>query len=76
MPPTILLRRLPGFPGWLLAMALFLSGQREIALDLRPLPLLWLLIRLSLGPALLLTALVAAGMALGVLLGQHGVSPL
>lgn len=76
MPPTILLRRLPGFPGWLLAMALLLSGQREVEIDLRPVPLLWLLTRLNLGPALLLAALFAAGIALGVLLGQHGVSPL
>ncbi len=76
MPPTILLRRLPGFPGVLLASALLLSGQREVVVDLRPLPLLWLLVRLSLGPALLLSALVAAGMVLGVFLGQHGVSPL
>lgn len=75
MPPTIILRRLPGVPGWFLAIALVLSGQREVAVDPRPAPLVWLLVRLSLAPALLLAALVAAGMVLGVFLGQHAIAP-
>jgi hypothetical protein len=50
---------------------LFLAGQHEIAVDPRPGPLAWTAFRLAVGPALLLTALFAVGLALGIALGHH-----
>ena len=74
VPPTIIVRRLPGLPGVVLAVLLLLAGQREIEVDVRPGPLAWLAFRLAVGPALLLTALFAAGIAVGIVLGRHGLS--
>jgi hypothetical protein len=71
MPPTITRQTIPGIPGALFAMLLFLAGQHEIAVDPRPGPLAWTAFRLAVGPALLLTALFAAGVVLGMVLGHH-----
>jgi len=62
---------IPGFAGALFAMLLLLAGQREISIDPRPGPLAWTAFRLAIGPALLLTALFAAGVPLGIALGHH-----
>lgn len=78
MPPTIIVRRLPGLPGAVLAVLLLLVGQHEITVDPRLGPLAWLAFRLAVGPALLLTARSpsgrqrAAGIAAGIVLGRHG----
>jgi hypothetical protein len=56
---------IPGIPGALFAMLLFLAGRQQIAIDPR----------LAVGPALLLTALFAASVALGIALGHHPASP-
>ena len=78
MPPTISRETIPGLPGALFAMLLFLAGADarrvavEVAIDPRPGPLAWTAFRLSIGPALLLTATVAAGVILGIVLGRHG----
>jgi hypothetical protein len=71
MPPTITRETIPGFAGALFAMLLFLAGQREIAIDPRPGPFAWTAFRLAIGPALLLAALFAAGVTLGIALGHH-----
>jgi hypothetical protein len=71
MPPTITREAIPGLPGALFAVLLFLAGQHEIAVDPRPGPLAWTAFRLAVGPALLLTALFAVGLALGIALGHH-----
>jgi hypothetical protein len=71
MPPTITRQTIPGIPGALFATLLFLAGQHEIAIDPRPGPLAWTAFRLAVGPALLLTALFAAGVVLGMVLGHH-----
>jgi hypothetical protein len=75
MPPTITRQAIPGLPGALFAVLLFLAGQREVRIDLRPGPLAWTAFRLAVGPALLLTALFAASVALGIALGHHPASP-
>ena len=77
MPPTITRETIPGLPGALFAMLLFLAGAdarrvaAEIAIDPRPGPLGWTAFRLAIGPALLFTAFFAAGVAIGMVLGHH-----
>jgi len=79
MPPTITRRTFRGLVGVLFAAFLFLAGAdaRRVAVEIviAPLPgaLAWTVFRLSIGPALVLTAPVAAGVILGVVLGRHGV---